>query len=475
MERLDYLCVLAGPQRIAIPLNLVLSVEEAGPLTPLPFSPGLVEGLVMALGRVLPQMSLTQVLGEAKRDGGVLVVVAASDDVRALRVDQVAGMVQVDVQAVEPLDEDERGARPLVTARFEALGGEWHVLDYIRLTADQPMEPAGTASGASFVAAAGQEEPPTGPTPDDDVSEHLALLVVEIAGESYALPTLDIIELLIPGVVRSMPGAPVWVAGLIDRRGAPLLALATAVLLGRPSTSGTGIALVVEVAGVGYVGILVDRAVGIERVRHSAIHAVPQDMAGVANYFVIGSEHIVGIIDPAALTAQVGGSLAELAPRESTSTSAPIVEAALEKASQKLLSVRVGRELFALPLDRVERIQASVVLTPLPQPGTGFDGMADVGDATVPVLDLRRRIEHSGSDPNPPCALVEIEGSLVGLAVDQVLRIEDIPDNAVEDIATNPALPVSHIAHSGDRLLSVLIVDRVLPPLDPVSSRDTAA
>ena len=60
MERLDFLCVIAGTLRIAIPLNLVLSVEEAGPLTPLPFSPDLVEGLVMALGRVLPQMALAQ-------------------------------------------------------------------------------------------------------------------------------------------------------------------------------------------------------------------------------------------------------------------------------------------------------------------------------------------------------------------------------------------------------------------------------
>ena len=65
MERLDFLCVMAADKRIAIPLNLVLSVEEAGPLTPLPFSPGRVEGLVMALGRVLPQMALAEVLGDA--------------------------------------------------------------------------------------------------------------------------------------------------------------------------------------------------------------------------------------------------------------------------------------------------------------------------------------------------------------------------------------------------------------------------
>jgi chemotaxis signal transduction protein len=471
MERLDFLCILAGSSRVAIPLNLVLSVEEARPLTPLPFTPDLVEGLVMALGRVVPQMSLAAVLGETQHEGGVLVVVAASDDIRALRVDQVAGMVQIDIQAVESTDDAERSVQPLLTARFEALGAKWQVLDYSRLAFDRQMQPAEGAAGAALVANASEGADDAAPV--NDVDEHLPLLVVEIAGESYALPTSDITELLIPGVVRSMPAAPTWVAGMIDRRGTPLLVLSTAMLLGRPSTIKSTITLVVNVPGAGEVGIMIDRAVGIERVHRSAVHIVPRDMAGVANYFVIEAEHIVGIIDLVALTGQVGDAVAELAPREANAPIPTQIVVASAKASHKLLSVRLGRELFALPLDRVERIQASIVMTPLPQPGTGFHGMADVGDTMVPVLDLRRSIEHAGWDPNPPCTLVQIEGALAGLVVDQVLRIEDIPDDDVEDITMNPRLPVSHVARSGDQLLSILVIDRVLPPLDGVLAAAT--
>src|SRR5438876_707648 len=150
MERLDFLCILAGMRRVAIPLNLALSVEEARPPTPPPFNPDLVEGLVMAPDRVVPQMSPAAVRGERQREGG---------------------------------------------------------------------------------------------------------------GESYALPTSDIIELLIPGVVRSMPAAPAWVAGMIDRRGAPLLVLSTATLLGRPATAKSTITLVAKIPGAGEVGIMVDRAI----------------------------------------------------------------------------------------------------------------------------------------------------------------------------------------------------------------------
>jgi chemotaxis signal transduction protein len=469
MQRLDFLCVLAGSRRIAMPLNLVLSVEEAGPLTPLPFSPPLVEGLVMALGRVLPQMPLAAVLGEESRDGGVLVVLASSDDVRALRVDQVAGMVQVDVETVQTIDNVERAEQPLVSARFAALDAEWSVLDYGKLTAEQPME-AETTEGAALVGVSREEA--TAATTTADSGGHLPLLHIEVSGESYALPIAEIVEILVSGLIRSMPAAPDWVAGLTDRRGTPLLVVSAAALLGRPSTRELSTVLVIEIQGAGEIGIAIDRAVGIERVHQTEIHAVTQDMPGVTRYFVFAHEHIVGIIDPASLIGQVRETVAALIPRKEQPVD-NIPAAATGKASRKLLSVRVGRELLALPLERVERIQASVLLTPLPQPGTGFHAMTDVGDAAVPVLDLRRHIADAGTAPTPPCTLVQIEGALAGLAVDQVLRIEDIPDSDVEDIATHPLLPVSHVARSGENLLSVLVIDRVLPPIDEEMSVDS--
>jgi chemotaxis signal transduction protein len=276
----------------------------------------------------------------------------------------------------------------------------------------------------------------------------------------------------VPGTIRSMPGAPAWVAGLVDRRGSPLLVVSTASLLGRPQGEPAAIVLVIEAPDGSEVGILIDRAVGIERLHQSDIHEVTQDMAGVESYFVMAGERIVGIIDTSALLRQVSTALAALVPREARVVDETQTVVAT-KPSRKLLTVRVGREFIALPLDRVERIQAAAVLTPLPEPGTGFHAMADVGDATVPILDLRRRIPQAGSAPNPPCTLVKIEGALAGFAVDQVLRIEDVTDDDVEDITAHPLLPVSHVARSGDRLMSVLVIDRVLPPLDP--ERDAAA
>src|SRR5262249_26271166 len=151
---------------------------------------------------------------------------------------------------------------PLLTARFAALGAEWRVLDYARLTNDQPMAPAGIESGAAFVGAAGDGTEQTA-LPAEIADTRQPLLLVDVGRGSYAVATARIIEILVPGTVRSMPGAPAWIAGLVDRRGSPLLVLSTASLLGRPCSDSAAIVLVVDVPGSGEVGMLIDRAVGI--------------------------------------------------------------------------------------------------------------------------------------------------------------------------------------------------------------------
>ena len=98
---------------------------------------------------------------------------------------------------------------------------------------------------------------------------------------------------------------------------------------------------------------------------------------------------------------------------------------------RQFLTLRVGREMIAVPLDRIHRLQASVQLTPLPDRDTGFDGMADVGDAVVPVIDLRRMLpreaEPTGTEQAPPCLLAMIDGSVAGLIVIRSCALKPLP------------------------------------------------
>jgi chemotaxis signal transduction protein len=192
-----------------------------------------------------------------------------------------------------------------------------------------------------------------------------------------------------------------------------------------------------------------------------------QTMAGVSGYFVLPGDEIVGLIDPKQLLSQVAPSLRAAIPQQPIA--APEVARPAELGQyQQCLSVRVGRELYAMALDRIQRIQASVHLTPLPSHIAYFDGMADVGDAIVPVIDLRRQqgaeLTPFDTTQRPPCILTRLEGAMTGILVDQVLSIIDIAPERFEPVREASRLPISHVVAFEGRLMALLTIDRLLPP-----------
>ena len=199
------------------------------------------------------------------------------------------------------------------------------------------------------------------------------------------------------------------------------------------------------------------------------IFALDGDMAGVSHYMVMeDGARIVGVSVAAAAACGTGSrrTMALRSPR----ARAPAAEERTETSSpsRRLLSVRLGENYFALDLSRVDSILASVTLSDLPGDGAGFDGLADIGDRVVPVKDLRRVFASPLVD-QPPCVLLQLEGALAGIAVDQVLRIEDVAESDVEPVIDAPQLPVHEVAHVRGRLMAVLTLDRLLSPMSDVS------
>jgi len=191
-----------------------------------------------------------------------------------------------------------------------------------------------------------------------------------------------------------------------------------------------------------------------------------EQTAGIASYLVTADRGIVGIIDSALLMGQVVGRLRGLIPQQPAQP-VDATRPADDRASERVLTLRVGQDRFAIALDRIDRILARVTISPLPQGGNGFSGMADVGEVPVPVLDLRRRLGDATTadapDQRPPCALVRLEGAVAGLIVDQVLRIVSVPYDSINPVAADHRLPISGVFEVGGDMVSMLMIDRLLP------------
>jgi chemotaxis signal transduction protein len=461
MDKVDYLLLRISGAPFSIPLSLVLSVSESAAATPVPYAPAFVRGIVVVGDRILPLISMARVLGLTEHVNSPLVIAAIGDDARALEIGSVVAMVADEPSAIHVIAEDKR-SHPLLGQCVVHGGEDWLVIDYVRFVRETAMDPEGHVKDAALIPVEATDQ--TAVAENVAVADHAAYLLVTVAGDTYALSTADVVEILVPGAIRFMPGTPPYVLGLLERRSAPVLALSATVLLGRAlrAEEEGGIAIVVEAErGLPY-SLIVDQALGIARVAPDMIFALDGNMAGVSHYMVMEEGAIVGVLSPAALVEQVRDELRRLMPE----SEAPAAEMPAETSSRsrRLLSVRVGENYFALDLARVDSILASVMLSDLPGDGARFDGLADIGDRVVPVKDLRR-VFASPRDDQPPCVLLQLEGALAGIAVDQVLRIEDVAENDVEPVTDAPQLPVHEVAHLRGRLMAVLTIDRLLSPL----------
>lgn len=92
---------------------------------------------------------------------------------------------------------------------------------------------------------------------------------------------------------------------------------------------------------------------------------------------------------------------------------------------KSLVGFAVGDVAYAVPIAHVREIVNPLPLTALPHSPPAVAGVADHRGEVVPVIDLRARF---GLDPRPDplrCkwVLVEVEGRVVGLAVDRVTDV----------------------------------------------------
>jgi chemotaxis signal transduction protein len=458
-----YLPVAVHKQQFAIPLDRVIGVVESSKITPLPFSPPPFEGLVLAMGQVVPQINLAALFGLPSSDGGVVVLISDRGGSVGLRVDHVHAMVQVEWEQVVLSSPEQREDEPMIVGRYGEGTASCGVLSLDHLTSDS-LAMTVADSGSVMLAT----EAAAGAAEDDETAEHQSepYLVVDVSGESYAVKIDHLIELLELSTLRSVPQAPEWISGMIDLRGEPILGISLAALLNRPQGEAGKLGLMVA-HPAGSVALIAEHSRGIERFAAEQIHPLREPMAGISSYLVRADDSIVAIIDPHSMLRPVDDDLHDWVPSTQVADHNAVPAKPMEY--HQFLTLRVGREFIAVPLDRIQRLQASVQMTPIPDRGLGFDGLADVGDAIVPVIDLRRVLaeetDSTASDAAPPCLLAMIEGGVAGIIVNQVLRIETVPESQISPAEDTPNLPVSHVLHLQDRLMCVVSLDRLLPPL----------
>lgn len=131
----------------------------------------------------------------------------------------------------------------------------------------------------------------------------------------------------------------------------------------------------------------------------------------------------------------------------------------MDAAGTSLLLLEVDQRRCALPAGAVLELQRAVAQRPLPAAPAVVEGLIDLRGATVPVLDVRRRLGLPARTPRPDDVLVvvDLDGRTVALRVDAALEVVQAPEEAIEDAheAVPGARYVTGLLHAPDGIVVI--------------------
>ncbi len=99
-----------------------------------------------------------------------------------------------------------------------------------------------------------------------------------------------------------------------------------------------------------------------------------------------------------------------------------------ESVFYHLVTFRLGRQTYALPIEPIVQIVQMVTITSILQVNPSVEDVIDLGGARVPVVNLRRRLGLPEAEVQLHTLIVLVQdgGQIVGLMVDQVSDVLDV-------------------------------------------------
>jgi purine-binding chemotaxis protein CheW len=129
--------------------------------------------------------------------------------------------------------------------------------------------------------------------------------------------------------------------------------------------------------------------------------------------------------------------------------------------------MRVGNELYALPVGNVLEIAELGELSPVPGTGETVLGVRNLHGRVLPVFDLALVLGVPGDGQPTTLVVAEDQGRQAGLAIDEVTDVGELPETGAE---TSSEFLVGSTLDDG-KLVGVIDASRVFAALEGQTSR----
>jgi len=468
---MDVVIFEVAGQRYALPATNVSEVLDPVPVTPLPYAPPFVDGLVNVAGVVVVQLDAAKRLGAVESleptRGSVLVIGDGNADsaVHVARVLTKATIADDDIARQEGGGGHENhffvGSFQWKDTSVLVLDGAAFSLDDITAVG-QPTGDGGLLGSA--IGLSGRS------VSHEEVSDsEFSCVIVQCNNERYGIPLHEVGEVVDDFNLTALPHAPTEVCGMALLRGAPLLGLSLSLMLGGSGNVPLKKMVVVERNGVRF-GLLVEEVLGIENFSDGAVQQVEQG-SEIDGYLIGANGAMIGLLGLNGLiTEERFARYNKYLIKNNISFSKG--DAALTAVTKvRMLTFRLGTEQCAIPLRLVERVEEYREITGLPGgDGAGLSGAVQIQGGVVPVIDLRAEMGGEIDNNNVTFLVVRIDGGAWALTVNQVERVIEINDSDIEQVKTMKTDYIGAVGRLNGRLISIL----TLGPLMEKSAENKA-
>lgn len=446
-----------GKGRFAFSAIGVSKVLDALPVTPLPYAPADVEGLVNVAGAVYLKVDLAARLGFGHRSAdphGNLLVVTAREDTVVVQVDRVFNKISVEPEDINLYDDTD--AKGLVRGEFLLPDGMVLLLNEAMLGL-QNMQPEGVPEGGSGLL--GQVDASAAAKAAEISKNDLPTVTVQDGNETYAFHMGDVLEIVEIRELTALPGAGPEVQGLMQLRGTALLVLSLTELLHCKQKTTPRFVLVVAVDGA-KVGIAVADIVGIERYEKDILQAISGGDAQLEGYLPgmgVSESRMTGLVSIGGLISPESMAIFRRYLSQHGVDMAGVTEQEL-KSVRRLLSFRLGGERCALPLSLVDRVEEYGSAVNLPEGDDTLAGVVQIKGEVAPVLDMRDMLGVKAGDTSA-YVVVRIQGAPWALVVDKVDRVIEIAEKDITPVRTSQNDYLTEVGRLDGELVSLLSLE----------------
>ena len=123
-----------------------------------------------------------------------------------------------------------------------------------------------------------------------------------------------------------------------------------------------------------------------------------------------------------------------------------------------ILSVKIGKELFAFDGEDIEQILRVPSITPMPLTCSGIRGVASISGRTVTIVDMATILSSGSIDEQQKDArvlTVECDNVEYGILVDEVLEMESVDESNYE-LSNKEDVKITGLYKKGNDILQII-------------------